>query len=375
MQTANLVGGHASVNVQTAKKNDDGAILLNAVVGRSGDYEYYAFELPGFREQGFEFDELVLGRMSKGEAKKVAKQLEGTPITDRHVFIETGDRSEFSVGTMLREGEVDDEGLISSRASIHSPDMIVKVMSGEAEELSIGFRSMVRWRENPSANGPHFDIVDIELNHVAIVEEGRAGPKARLLNHKSTISKENMMKITINGVEHEVSEQVASEFGRLNAAEQQLTNSLTVVTAERDTAQGELATANTSITELQNSAPDDAAITERAAAMSLEHSTFVADAAKLGKDVSKMEMGKYDINAERIKMLNEIGTKMPEDASPAYVSGAWGFAVANPPAKTGISVLDAVDPAEGTTSAEMVHTAVVAEHDYYFGGKSQKKEA
>lgn len=377
MPTNLVCAAASSINFNKIDRNDDGSLVMNATVARSGDYDYFGYELPSSEDQGYKWDQPLVGRMSKAVIQSIANQLEGTPLTEGHVFIDAGDRAEHAIGTMLTKGDVDEEGFVHSRASIHSPKTIMKLTSGEGdEELSIGFRSDIVWRNNPPAKGPHFDITGPELNHVAVIPLGRAGPKARLANHKSKLKPQPkdtpMKKIMINGVEHEVSEVVALEFARLNSSATEMVNSASALTTERDALQGQLTVSEANVVTLQNSAVSEQQITEAATALTLAHAGFTTEAEAMGH-TEELVFGAYDTRETKIAILNAKGSKIANDATDAYVGGAWEYALSHAQsATTGASVLDGIQHAQPQSAEEMTHAAANAEHGHYFGGKQAK---
>jgi hypothetical protein len=229
------------------------------------------------------------------------------------------------------------------------------------------------------------------LNHVALVEEGRAGPEARLLNHRASIAHNqkdvSLMKVTINGVELEVpdvavthySAQISNLEGQvqtLNDSATALTNSVGEITAERDSAvgaltaaQAELTNAKAQVTELENSAPDIAAEATRIAN---EHSAFAAEAGRLGyKD--ELGLGQYEPKAVMLTVLNARGAKFDETANEDTLKGAWSFALSNTDASTR-SVIDNALPNFSMDSTSASSAADTAVNNSYFGG-AKKKEA
>lgn len=364
----------SKINVNKLKKNDDGALVFNGVVSRSGDFEYYAFEVPGAMERGYKWDDILIGRISRTETKMYAKQLEGLPVTDEHRFVREGERGEHAVGTVLTDGELSEDGLVSSRISIHQPEMVMKVIGGKAEELSIGFASDIIWRKEPGSKGPHFDVKNVNLNHVAVVPEGRGGKDVRLAHHKRKLSHKdkNMPKINIDGVEWEVETAVAQEFSRINGQVKELTEANDTLTHAKDKLEGELAASESATVELENSVKSEDQIKEAAAKLANDHAEFVHSAKAMGHE-GELKLGEYDERALKVELLNKKGSKIPEDASEAFVNGAWDYALTHSKPKVGKSALDDVQP-NVETANDMAHNSAKVVHDHYFGGKKQEKK-
>jgi len=311
----------ASFSFEDAPRSSDGGIILQAAPMRTGDYEYYGFELPGSEDRGIEWDQLIIGRIEQADMKKTLGQFKGLPLTDEHVFVNVGERRQSAVGTILSNGKVDGE-LVRTEALVHEPKAILKIQNGKAEELSIGFHSAIEWVENKTDGDPDFFVRDIDLNHVAIVKQGRAGPEARLSNHKAELKRkgENMKTIKIDGKDYQVEDAVAQEFSRLADQTTTLNNSVASITTERDTARGETIAANQALENARGEADANAIRVANA------HASLVNDAKTMGHD-KDLVLGQYDEVKLKKSILENAGFKFSEDDSDDVVRGAWKNAV------------------------------------------------
>jgi uncharacterized protein len=347
------------------RSTQDGAIILNGRPLRTGDYEYWGFELDGVGGRMLRYDDRLVGRMEQSTVDSILSTFKGLPITDGHWFVPVGERGEYAVGTVLNEGKMDSEW-VEAEHLIHEPKSILKINNESALELSVGFESNIRW-SNGGEGEPDFYIEDVELNHVALVAEGRAGPEGRLQNHKAKLENE-MKPITIGDKTFQVDDAVAAEFSRLSSAETDLNTKLSnstselatataslanvntallAATAQRDAAQGQVSVANAELITLRNSAPD---IAGEAVKIANAHTAFAAEAVKMGYD-KDLSLGSYDENAVKLELLNARGAALPAEASTDMVNGAWRFALANASAAPGNhSVLDKIQPNTGGAS-------------------------
>ena len=391
----------------TIYRLQDGSLILQAVPFIANqDLLYYAYEVPteelleqklrwdvDHGDPSIKADEIawntpLIGRLTMDAAENMCDQFEGLPITDGHTHVEPGRREEVAVGTFLQDAVLD--GMkVRCRALLYSAPVIVKV-DANGSELSIGGDGFLAANDNRGKAGePDFFIQRINLNHVALVEEGRAGPEARLLNHKASLAnqppkkKDSQMKtIIINGVAHEVPDAVADEFARMNTAAAELTqsnatltNSVGTLTTERDTAQGALAVAQTALTEateqvtaLTNATPD---VTEAAAAMAAAHATFVTEAARLGHTDAIAIGGEA---AVMVSVLNSRGASFTAETDVATLRGVWEFALAN--ASTAPrSVIDPTKPALAAITSVSAGATAAINHSYFGAPKPEKKEA
>ena len=314
------------IDLGEVKRNGDGSVNLNAAPMRAGDYEYLAFELPPHPTREFNFYDRVTGRITVAETERVLEQFEGLPITDDHVWVENGERSQTHGGTILQNGVMDGE-LVRTRANIFDPKLILKVASGDDQELSIGFYNRIRWNENTGDDEPDFFIEDIDLNHVAVVKEGRAGPDARLSHHKAQLEDSEMKKITINGVEFEVSDEIATAYAAQQKADADkltaMENSLAAVTTERDTAVGRVAASTSALENAKANAKAEAV------KVATDHAAFVGEAQLMGHDPKDLVIGQYDSVQVRRDILKNSGVTLPDDSSDDVVLGAWLHAIAS----------------------------------------------
>ncbi len=372
------LGFAGSVNMSDAKANDDGAIVLNAVPMRSGDYEYLGLEVWGSEERGYRWDDVLIGHVKDKDVRKILGQFEGLAITDDHWFIPVGERNEYGVGTILQNGKFGKDGYVTTRASIHDPKTILKIQNGSAEELSIGFMSKIVWNENKADGEPDFYITAIELNHVAVVEEGRAGPDARLSHHKSRKPEKPMKTIVINGKSFEVEDAVADDHAQLANANKTLTDTVEAKDVEitdlqngKAKAEGErdvaLAQLQNTKAKLENSAAD---VEAKAAELANAHSEFLTDLQALGHSTDGLELGKYDRIAKMVEILNSMKVKVADDASEEVVQHVWNTAKTLAPKSTGKSALDDINP---DPSVEMSHAQRAEANRNAFFAPTQKE--
>lgn len=210
-----------------AIKLDNGWMRAPATLTRVGVFEYVNPD--GSIRREFRPPEEVL----KADA---LASFELVPVTNNHPFRDRGldasNAGKFSVGAV---GNVRPEGLKVKADLLVTDGKAVRDLEAGKVELSCGYYSDTipeagTWADPDTGKAIAYTHVqrNIRGNHVAIVKEGRAGPEARvhldsagdaLLVFDSEQSAANaldtsghertdpMRKITIDGVEYEVSEQ------------------------------------------------------------------------------------------------------------------------------------------------------------------------
>ena len=213
---------HDTFKLDKLQVLDNGFLKLPITATRTGIFVY---RLP----DGSEFRELR-------PAEEVfdtesLESMRGLPMTKRHptTMVDSKNAKELSIGftsdTVSRDGD-----FVRTTGTITDQEAIDSIAKEDLKEVSCGYVCDVE--ETPGViNGEKFDAIqrNIRYNHLAIVEKGRAGPKARLhldgQDKESSIVKfinldrgENsmkMVKIKIDGMEFEVSEAVGVAFNAL----------------------------------------------------------------------------------------------------------------------------------------------------------------
>lgn len=135
--------------------------------------------------------------------------------------------------------------------------LIQSIMDGLKVELSCGYFATILDESGVDENGQAYDKVqtEIEGNHVAVVEEGRAGPECKLFISDSAISRNNGLninkedtimkrtskkdeKLMIGEAEFEVPEAVASAYKELMAKVEEQGAELSRLAAEGESEAG-----------------------------------------------------------------------------------------------------------------------------------------
>jgi len=151
------------------------------------------------------------------------------PVTDDHPNepVTLQNFSRYAKGLSHTDAHVEDLKLYVSM-TITDEALIQKIYDGK-REISIGFLSDVV-AETGTYQGQSYEYVqrNIEINHIAIVDQGRAGPEVAIRSDSdawqidSKGGKGNMAKYTIDGKEYEVDSTVKSfieaQSAKLDAA-------------------------------------------------------------------------------------------------------------------------------------------------------------
>ena len=304
------------IDLNAIVRQADGSIVMNAGAFKVGDYEHWGFETP-FSDVAY--DAIVIGRIEQAEADKILDKFEGLALTRDHWWIESLDsRAEYAVGTVIANAQMSND-IAMTRVCITDQTAITKIESGEYEELSIGFEYTpvdVRGKMDKV----DFLIKDIDLNHLALVKNGRAGKEARLYNHAK--HKElNMAKVTIGGVEYDVPNEVAAHIAAGNTTP---AGGETVEKAEYEKVKAENTRLTAQFDALQQKKTDDDSVA-KAVEIAKDHAEFSADLSKFGVNLDK-PIGGYERTAVMRDTLAAAGYTVKADADDVYVQAMFDVA-------------------------------------------------
>ncbi|MFF5994272.1 DUF2213 domain-containing protein [Lysinibacillus sp. KU-BSD001] len=146
------------------------------------------------------------------------------PVTDNHPNepVTLDNYSTYAKGMSHTDAKVEDLKLYVS-LTITDKALIEKIYEGK-REISIGFMSDIV-AESGTYNGQSYEYVqrNIEINHIAIVDEGRAGPEVSIRSDSAAWQIENeggtskMATYKIDGKEYEVDPVVKAHMEALQA--------------------------------------------------------------------------------------------------------------------------------------------------------------
>ncbi len=157
-------------------------ICKNVSIAKVGTQQYLGEEL------GLEGYENILVEVVRTEQEvfspKTIASFEGKPFTDDHPeqseFVTTENYKQYVKGhvTNVRRGEGDFSDKLLADIIVYDKTVIEEIESGRKREISCGYGCDYDIDEN----GNVFQI-NITGNHVALVNEGRAGHNVRILDH------------------------------------------------------------------------------------------------------------------------------------------------------------------------------------------------
>jgi hypothetical protein len=281
-----------TIDLNKIRRTADGSIMLRGVPFRSGKYQFMNYEI-GL--DGLELDEVVFGNISETEMMKTKMQFKGLPVTLNHIWIDSHQtRSEFGAGVVMSDAEEFQETEGGEKTLIvdlliTEPKSVAIIESGNMRQLSIGFQNSIV-EVDFAEFGYHFEMVDLAMNHLAIVEYGRAGKEARLLNKgvmMDDLKKElETMKVQFEELKLR-NEALAGENGALKAS-----------------------------IDVKKSADD---VFEAAKKMAFEHAELGEKLSKIGVKMTH-SIGDYDKSEVIEAALSEVGVDFEAGKGEVYLS-------------------------------------------------------
>lgn len=196
----------------------EGYLKVPATIARVGVQAYTAKEL-GLSDR--EPNEILYIYRSPDEVfnEESLQSFAAKPVTDNHPpeLVNATNFKKYAVGYTSEKVETLDRQLVNTFVYITDAGAIKSVEAGKCE-LSNGYMSDIDYTPGISPEGHHYDGLqrNIRGNHVAIVEKGRAGSACRLAdNLPQKEDNINMAKVTIDGVDYEVSEQASQAINKV----------------------------------------------------------------------------------------------------------------------------------------------------------------
>ena len=209
------------LNISTEREyTDEGFLKVPARISRIGIQEYLAIEM-GLSDR--EPSDII--RVYRPEEEVFADNSLGSfaskPVTNNHPpeLVDAKNFRQYGVG--FSGPEVTRDGMFAKTVLHVTDEEAIKNIESGKVELSNGYTADMDWTPGVTPDGEQYDAVqrNIKGNHIAIVERGRAGPACRVADNLPNLGDTvTMAKITIDGVDFEVSDQAAQAVGKLQAS-------------------------------------------------------------------------------------------------------------------------------------------------------------
>lgn len=192
-------------------------ICRNVPIARVGYQEYLGSEI------GIQTNEIVDVKRSSGEVfdKKAMTSFENLPFTDEHpeeeVTKENWDKYTKGFVNNIRRGEGKFKNMLIADITVYDEEIIRKILDGK-REISCGYTCLYEI----NADG-EYEQTKIRGNHIALVENGRAGELVAIRDAKFKKTQEekmkknnkkqfNLFKLWIKDQEPEIIEEIKEEL-------------------------------------------------------------------------------------------------------------------------------------------------------------------
>lgn len=304
-------------------ETSEGYLTVKAPITRPGVFPYLK------QDGGVEMEAKLPEELF---SERTIKSANAKPVTDDHPTeaVTAANYSQYAKGLTHTDAEVRDKKLYIS-FTITDSATIKKVKDGK-RELSIGFLADVS-KENGEYEGMTYDSVqrNMEINHLAIVEKGRAGSTIAIRNDsmaymidsddknkKKKGGNKTMAKLVIDSAEFEVDSAVKLKVDALEAqldAANGKVSGLDKLTGERDALKTQLAAKEKELSEAKKNSITadalDAAVEVRA--------SLLGTATKFLGDSFEFK-GKTDRAVKEAVITSVDATVVVADAADEYIN-------------------------------------------------------
>lgn len=172
---------------------------------------YFGVEIPGWKELGLEPTKKYRGYRPADEIRKGAETFNGLPLLfDHHPESAEKPQKEHRVGSVGTDAEWKDPYLLNTM-TITDKAAIDAVENGDYRQISCAYRYVPDFSPGVFSGDPYdFVMRDIQGNHVALVQKGRAGPDVIVADSEPSNVEAIMNEKTIEKVEVEAAKAIGN---------------------------------------------------------------------------------------------------------------------------------------------------------------------
>lgn len=298
-----------------AVKADNGWLKVPATISRTGVLTYRFAD--GSTRKELRLPDEVFKADSLASLQMVPVTLSHPPTSSG--LLDAGNTKLHSIGS-VGETIQHDESTIQAVLMITDAKAIAAIEAG-TKQISAGYTTCLEFTPG-TYQGERYDAIqrDIRYNHVAVVKSGRAGPGARLhLDAATEVAERVMEKITINGVDFEVSKECAQAYKvTCDAAKTELSKQ----SARGDSLEATLATERKARTDAEDPEKIKKAVKAR---LDLERS-----ASAVLKGVKLDALSDAEIMTQVVTKVYPTMAEKMKTAEAAYVQASFDMAIAAP---------------------------------------------
>ena len=329
--------------VAGTRRRDDGYLVADARIARTGIQTYLGIEVGQPDKATVRVYRPGAEVFSDATLKSAAHR----PVTNDHPpeLVNSTNWKDFAVGQT--GDEVTGEAIFIRVPLMVSDEAAIKDIEAGKRELSAGYTCDLDFTPGQTPSGEAYDAIqkNIRLNHVAIVQRGRAGSKVRIGDGAAQwgaapISDANPDKeptmtlktVTVDGIPIEVTDQGATVIAtlqqRIADAATKATETATSHAAALAAKDKDIATRDAQIDDLKKKIVDGAALDKLVAS----RADLVNKAKVLAKDVKTD--GLTDAEIKRAVVVAVVGDSA-KDKAEAYIDARFEILVEDAQKKAG----------------------------------------
>ena len=283
-------------HIDGVRMADDGYLVAMVKVARTGTQKYTGDEMGKP-----ELDVVTLYRPEDQVFNKDSlATFVGRPVTDDHPPEQvTSDNWKKYAHGAIGEGVLRDGEYIRVPITVMDGALIKKIEDGK-REISMGYTQNVEFTDGVTPQGEKYQAIasDLRMNHLAIVDRGRAGHECRVgdsadkwgispltIDEEETKVTDKLRKVFVDGIQVETTDQGASAIEKLTADNAGLDAKIVSMASEHTEAiaakDAELAAKDAEIDKLQKTQLSAADLDARVA----ERSKLISDAESLSNGI------------------------------------------------------------------------------------------
>lgn len=321
-----------TVTVAGTRRRDDGYLVADARIARTGIQTYLG------REVG-RADMATVAVYRPGEEVFSAETLKSAahrPVTNDHPpeLVTSANWKKYAVGQS--GDEVSGEGIYIRVPLMVSDGEAIGDVEGGKRELSAGYTCDLDWTSGTTPTGEVYDAIqrNIRMNHVAIVQRGRAGSEVRIgdgaapwgASPVATADERkpdmpDLRTVMVDGLSVSTTDQGAQAIEKLTRERDSARQATNDAASAHQTAlaakDAELAKKDAAIDDLKAKQLTDADLDKRVAA----RATLVTTAKAIAKDVKTDGLSDNDIRAAVVKA--KVGDAAVADKSADYINARF----------------------------------------------------
>lgn len=322
-----------TVTVAGTRRRDDGYLVADARIARTGIQTYLG------REVG-RADMATVAVYRPGEEVFSAETLKSAahrPVTNDHPpeLVTSANWKKYAVGQS--GDEVSGEGIYIRVPLMVSDGEAISDVEGGKRELSAGYTCDLDWTAGTTPDGQAYDAIqrNIRMNHVAIVQRGRAGSEVRIgdgaapwgvspfatADERKPDMPDNLRTVMVDGLSVSVTDQGAQAIDKLLRERDTARQATTDAAAAHQTAlaakDAEIAKRDATIDDLKSKQLTDADLDKRVAA----RAGLITLAAAIAKDVKTAGLSDNEIRAAVVKA--KVGDAAVTDKSADYINARF----------------------------------------------------